>query len=67
MNEAQKIYVQGAQMAYGDCAKFVRHLAANLPEHTKYIEPVFKELSEAFDRKSAEVEKECERFTGNRN
>jgi len=44
-------FMRGAEMAYLDCAKWMRHLAHNMPQELAFVAPQFEEIAKAFEAK----------------
>lgn len=66
MNEAQKLFCDGAAMAYRDCGNKIADMIKRAPPEIKHLMEHLRPMSDAMLAKADEVYKEAERFTGGR-
>lgn len=66
MNEMQKIYCDGAAMAYRDCSKLLTEMLDDCPTELRAYFVALKPIADAMNAKGDEIYKECERFTSRR-
>lgn len=66
MNTNQKSYLDGASMAYRDCADKVEELIKNAPDDLKIFFDAMLPIAVAMRMKAAEIHKEAKRYEGER-
>lgn len=63
MNEKQRAFLDGASMAYKDCAKFCRDTGSKSPKEIEdFIKPLFETIAKSCEEKAKRVYSEAMLF-----